>query len=132
MEKLKKFEDLLGKVLIDAQTYPVNDSEPNMLVFTLDSGDKYALLHYQDCCEWVYLQDIAGDLEDLLDSPILLAEEVVSEGVQKGIDPPEYCDGSITYTFYKLATNKGRVTLRWCGSSNGYYSEEVDFVPYAT
>jgi len=50
---------------------------------------------------------------------------VSSEG-EPAVDP-EY-DDSFTWTFYKFATIKGSVTLRWYGSSNGYYSESVSFV----
>jgi len=70
--------------------------------------------------------DVIGNLEDLIGTPIVMAEEVSSEENPVGVEIPEYQD-SFTWTFYKLATIKGYVTIRWYGESNGYYSEEVSF-----
>ena len=61
MDKLNTFEDLLGKVLLNVENR--NDEE---LVFTLDTGEKYKLYHSQDCCESVLIDDIVGDLGDLV------------------------------------------------------------------
>lgn len=80
--------------------------------------------HEQGCCEDVYIEDICGDLDDLLDNPILKAEIRVSYN-ETPIDV-EYRGDSETWTFLELATIKGSVTVRFYGSSNGYYGEGID------
>lgn len=66
------------------------------------------------------MDDICGDLQDLVGVQITQAECVTDSS---GDDD----DGTNTWTFYKIGTPKGRVTVRWYGSSNGYYSESVTF-----
>lgn len=90
------------------------------LEFSNDAG-RFVFTHHQDCCENVYIYDVVGDLEDLIGSPITLAEEVSGEGPTDAVS-----DDSHTWTFYKFATIKGYVDVRWLGESNGYYSESVD------
>jgi len=87
-----------------------------------EDGTLVRLYHDQDCCESVQIEDIAGDLADLAGTPLLMAEEVVSDDEPK---KGEY-DESWTWTFYKFGTAKGYVTVRWYGTSNGYYGEGVD------
>lgn len=92
------------------------------LVFITTTGKRYIMYHDQDCCEDVYIEDIVGDLDDLIGSPIITAREdfnVPSEPMRDG-------EESWTWTFYNLATIKGSVTIRWYGSSNGYYSESAN------
>lgn len=107
------------------------------IIFTAANGATFRLYHSQDCCESVSVESIVGDLNDLVGSPILVAEESTSDR--------RYPPGSIeaitarltntedngngetqTWTFYKFATIKGYVDIRWYGTSNGYYSESVN------
>lgn len=71
---------------------------------------------HRNCYELVYLQDIIGDLSDLIDSPITLAECRTNE----------LENGCLKYTLYHLVTIKGRVDIRFNGFSNGHYSMDVD------
>jgi len=91
--------------------------------FTTTDGRSYRMLQHHSCCESVSLEDACGDVEDLIGSPITRAEERTN-GPQVMQD-----DGDEQWTFYELATNRGSVTLRWYGTSNGYYSTGVDFEP---
>jgi hypothetical protein len=117
---MAEFNELIGKVLTDVQR--IGDDE---LVFTCNDGKKFKLWHGQDCCESVTIDDVAGDLSDLIGEPILRAEETTSDQNPDGLAKDD--QDSFTWTFYKLATRKGYVDIRWYGKSNGYYSERVDF-----
>lgn len=100
----------------------VVDTELTQITFMSVDNRLWKLWHCQDCSEYVIIKDIVGDLNDLIGVPILQAEKVVSDELSGN----QY-DESCTWTFYKLATIKGFVTISWYGSSNGWYSEEVDF-----
>lgn len=117
-----KFETLKGQTL---KAVTVSDDKERVDFETVE-GKTFRLYHSQDCCESVSVEDVCGDLADLIGSPILLAEEVESEKPPEGFKM-EYEPESQTWTFYKLATIKGSATIRWFGSSNGYYSESVSF-----
>ena len=98
----------------------VYELDNDTLVFE-NEDYRYTFYHSQDCCESVYIESIFGDLDDLVGSPLLLSEEVSSDDDGPLSDYEE----SYTWTFYKFATIKGYVDVRWYGSSNGYYSESV-------
>ncbi len=106
------FSILKGKTLTKCET--VGDEQ---IRFETIEGDTFVLCHFQDCCEHVSIESINGDLNDLVGYPLLLAEESSSEEDTR-------CD---SWTFYRLATIKGYVDIRWYGSSNGYYSMAVSF-----
>ena len=114
----KGISELVGKTMVEV----TNGND--IITFVAKTGEIYDMFHEQDCCESVFIDDIVGDLQDLVGSPILLAEEV--DGETPGDFDDKYCE-SYTWTFYKLATVKGYVDIRWFGSSNGYYSEGVSF-----
>jgi hypothetical protein len=137
-------KELKGKTLL----YIRVDDELDEILFTCNDGSQYKMYHEQDCCEAVTIDDINGDLNDLIGSPILIAEELSNDDfvknfeesfkLEEGANPKfesnyknefgESKPESYTWTFYKLATIKGYVDIRWFGDSNGYYSESVEFV----
>lgn len=111
-----KFEDMIGKTITSISQEEIGDN--NLMSFLMSDGTKFRMIHFQDCCEQVSIDDIVGDLDDLIGSPLTLCEEVTKE--KEG-------DDYEMWTFYKLATVKGYVDIKWFGSSNGYYSVSVCF-----
>jgi len=97
----------------------------NKIIFYVITSDqqykKCTLYHWQDCCENVYIEDITGDLADLINQPIAVAEEVSNSFD----DLNEFDENSLEWTFYRLTTLEGSVVIRWFGSSNGYYATDV-------
>ena len=123
---------LLKNKVVEEIIYNMKEDE-NFIYFKTYSGDHYILTHRQDCCEAVYLDDIIGNLNDLIGSPILMSELATNKGAlqskyEKSYSFEEGKKYSQTWSFYKFATLKGYVDIRWNGSSNGCYSEEVDFI----
>jgi hypothetical protein len=110
-------DKLIGQTFVKHERTTNKDGN-EALVFYNEKGEGFMFSHCQDCCESVSIDDINGDLDDLLNSIILKSE--------KKSNSNESDCGSETWTFYKFATRKGYVTVKWYGESNGYYSEEVD------
>lgn len=94
--------ELLGKTIVEIDGAK---EDSKAIVFLCDDGTKFMMYHEQDCCEYVAVNDICGDVSRLLKTPITKAEEVAH-------DSEDDEDGSHTWTFYHLATVKGYVTIR--------------------
>lgn len=106
----------------------IKNLDNEKIVIKTKDGQEYKMYHNQDCCESVYIEDIIGaDLKDLIGHRVIAAEEIDGANTppknDTGYEPDSY-----TWTFYRLITTGGMIVIRWYGSSNGYYSESVDFI----
>lgn len=127
MSETKVIECLINKTFKDITRTNETNEDCEALIFQEKNGDKWIMTHNQDCCEDVYVDDICGDLNDLIGEPLIQAEEVTNSSTDERDETSiSSRDCSYTWTFYKFATKKGCVTIRWYGTSNGYYSETVD------
>jgi hypothetical protein len=114
------FSALMGETLTEITGLTEGS---DTVTFRTASGRTFRMFHLQDCCETVEVNEIIGNVEDLIGSPITMADEATNSQE----DRPTSGSDSWTWTFYRLATVQGYVTIRWLGESNGYYSEAVDF-----
>ena len=116
-----EIKDLLNKVLKSVEITNVDPDYPGQndcVVFTTVNDEIYIMMHTQDCCETVYLESVDNNIDVLVGSQILVAEE-------RSNSNDDSC-GSETWTFYLIGTDDGLCNFRWYGSSNGHYSERVE------
>ena len=109
-----EIETLLGKIFKEIIV------GVNYISF-INESEVYIMIHFQDCCESVEIEDIVGDISDIINYEITMAEESTNKENES-----DY--GSFTWTYYKIGTCKGDISIRWYGESNGYYSEDVSLV----
>ena len=119
-EQNEFFKKLVGKKIIDVRGL-CRDS--NYVSILFEDGSAIKFYHSQSCCESVDLDDVCGDVDDLLNATLYGIE------LRDNLEyyPARDCyDESYTWSFYSIRTDKGYVDLKWYGCSNGYYSETVD------
>ncbi|MDD5328291.1 MAG: hypothetical protein PHY02_10855 [Phycisphaerae bacterium] len=123
---MKTIEDLVGKTIKKI----VGKKGDDEISFLCEGYLVYKMYHSQECCEKVTIEDICGDLDDLLNTPVVEAFEKTNKDENpEGVRISNTQD-SWTWTFYTIKTRKGTVTIRWYGESNGYYSESVDLIKF--
>lgn len=116
--KSNNFFELKGQIITK-----IKADSLDVLIETV-SGNKYRIHHSQDCCESVDVKKTIGNVKDILNQEITLAEEDLKE---PDWYKPKYADDSHTWTSFYLETAKGRFEIWILGESNGYYDESVSF-----
>lgn len=119
MDMENRFETLQGRTITQIEGLYEGSEQA---VFYCEDGSAWRMYHKQDCCEYVCVEEIHGDVDDLIDQEVVFAYESSNNN-----DKPDRYADSFTWTFYRITTRKGTVVIRWLGQSNGYYSESVTF-----
>ena len=117
------FFELKGKTITSIQGINSDDSDT---IITTSDGSIYTLTHIQDCCECVRVYGTVGNIDDILNAEVIIAEDT------NPIDNPNAPDykyyESATWSQFRIGTNKGTFEIWWLGESNGYYSESVSVI----
>lgn len=117
------FSDLEGQIITRIST---DCSGDGTCVLIDTENKKYRIRHHQSCCEYVRLDHVDGDPEDILNSRITFAEEDCRE--PKDAPNGGYENDSHTWTAYRLKVENGKSLTFWIlGESNGYYCETCTF-----
>ena len=117
---VRRIDELMGHTL--TKVVQIDECE---IRFYRDDGKVVKMLHHQDCCESVTIEDVSGDLSKL-NGMVVEAEEVTNDDLSP--EPEVYYDDDVLWTFYKIGTVNEFVCIRWLGTSNGYYGIEVSIM----
>ena len=120
------FEELIGKTIVSIDG---KEKDSDSIIFKISNGETFHMFHDQGGCELVFIDDVCGDVDDLINSPIKHVAEKITFNNNEGI-LDDYGDGSFTRTCCRIATSKGHVDIKWYGRSDGYYPEHVYFQKY--
>lgn len=118
---LVDFEVLKGQTVAEV----IVDNEKSMIVFVCKDGKRYALMHRQECCEEVTLEDFDAKMIENLPGHEILEAYGSSEAGEETEEMKEWGRSS-TWTFFVIRTMLDTYTIRFFGSSNGYYSEDAE------
>ena len=114
------FTHLIGLTLTNIEISRRVPHEDDYVVFVTDTGERYRLIHEQECCERVFIQDVQESIEDVLHTPIVHASKIVSPYV----DP--YGFKGFLYLFL-LRTDTGTLHILFQATSCGCDFLNVDF-----
>lgn len=123
---ITNFEYLKGKTITEMSigVFESSSNDNEYVSFIANDSDfeyEYILYHDANVTNSVCIEDITGNIIDILDSIILLAESSFSEKINKGDTTTWGGDilASERWTYYRLNTSIGSVTIKWHG--NGTY-----------
>jgi hypothetical protein len=105
--------EMIGQIFSCVDMTPDNKE----MIFEVNPGHSFTFYHMQEGDESVAIVDIKGDLEDMEDTPVTAADVITKTDDSQA--------GSPTWTLLRFASNKGYLTVLWCGESKGNYSQSV-------
>lgn len=112
------FFELKGQIV--KEIYGLIEDYDEVSIRTNDGT--YKLYHEQDCCEYVRIVKVIGNVDELI-GEVIFAEE------DAGANEPDWYyesfNDSHTWTKYVLKTENASLEFWFLGESNGHYSENI-------
>ena len=115
-------KELIGKTVTDVAIMDWLDED--RVELRCSDGSAYIMGHTQQYSESVYLKEVEGYTFDLLNSPIIDAQEDVSS------DWVEH--SGYIYTTYIIVTNNGTAVFKWTGTEDEEYTGDVSVRKFGT